>query len=83
MKLQRFLSILLCAVMLLSVAMTCTLPSFAEDSEPGYVTEGLVSHYKGEGNASDATVWKDSVGSNDLPINKNATNYFTEDGLVA
>ena len=83
MKLQRFLSILLCAVMLLSVAMTCTLPSFAEDSEPGYVTEGLVSHYKGVGNASDATVWKDSVGSNDLPINKNATNYFTEDGLVA
>ena len=83
MKLQRFLSVLLCAVVLISVAMTGTFSSFAEESELSYVTDGLVSHYKGEGNASDATVWKDSVGTNDLPINVNATNYFTEYGLAA
>lgn len=83
MKLQRFLSILLCLVMLLSVAWTGTLTSVAEETELSYVTDGLVSHYQGQGNSPDAAVWKDSVGTNDLPIKQNATNYFTEDGLAA
>ena len=84
MKTNRILSALLAALMLATTLLSCMVfPASAADEPPAIVTDGLVSYYKGVGNSADATVWEDSVGDNDLPITKNAKNYFSEEGLVA
>ena len=83
MKAKRFLSLLLSALLLTSTLLSCVLLPAAAEEPLAYVTDGLVSLYKGEGNSADATVWEDSVGDNDLPITKNDKNYFTESGLCA
>ena len=80
MKNKRFLSLLLAAVMLAATLLSGVVLPAAEETL-SIVTDGLVSYYKGEGNSADATVWKDSVGDNDLPITKNDKNYFTDEGL--
>lgn len=84
MKTKRFLSALLAALMLATTLLSGVILPAAEENAPAtYVTDGLVSLYKGEGNSPDATVWEDSVGDNDLPIAKDSKNYFTETGLAA
>ena len=89
MKTKRILSALLAALMLAATLLSgVILPAAeenaSEDATPAtYVTDGLVSLYKGEGNSPDAAVWEDSVGNNDLPITKNDKNYFTDTGLAA
>lgn len=84
MKTKRFLSALLAALMLAATLLSGVILPAAEETAPAtYVTDGLVSLYKGEGNSPDATVWEDSVGDNHLPIAKDDKNYFTETGLAA
>ncbi len=89
MKTKRFLSALLAALMLAATLLSGVILPAAEENAPEdatpatYVTDGLVSLYKGEGNSPDATVWEDSVGDNHLPIAKDDKNYFTESGLAA
>jgi len=84
MKTKRFLSALLAALMLATTLLSGVILPAAEETAPAtYVTDGLVSLYKGEGNSPDATVWEDSVGDNDLPIAKDDKNHFTETGLAA
>ncbi len=86
MKTKRVLSALLAVLMLATTLLSCIVTSAAEETDaekPTYVTDGLVSLYNGAGNSPDATVWEDSVGDNDLPINKNNKNYFTDAGLAA
>lgn len=84
MKTKRFLSALLAALMLAATLLSGVILPAAEENAPAtYVTDGLVSLYKGEGNSPDATVWEDSVGDNDLPIAKDDKNYFTDTGLAA
>ena len=84
MKTKRFLSALLAALMLATTLLSGVILPAAEENAPAtYVTDGLVSLYKGEGNSPDATVWEDSVGDNDLPIAKDSKNHFTETGLAA
>ena len=89
MKTKRILSALLAALMLAATLLSgVILPAAeenaSEDATPAtYVTDGLVSLYKGEGNSPDATVWEDSVGDNHLPIATDDKNYFTELGLAA
>ncbi len=80
MNTKRILSALLAAVMLVTTLLAGVIVPSA-DEKPAHVTDGLVSFYKGEGNSADATVWEDSVGDNDLPINKNDKNYLTDEGL--
>lgn len=84
MKTKRFLSVLLAALMLATTLLSgIILPVSAEETSPAtYVTDGLVSLYKGA-DTPDATVWEDSVGDNDLPITKNDKNYLAADGLHA
>ncbi len=82
MKKQRLLTILLSTILLVSAICSGGILAFAEEV-PDYVMDGLVSFYRGEGNAPDATVWEDSVGDNDLPITQNDNNYFTSQGLAA
>ena len=84
MKTKRFLSVLLAALMLATTLLSgIILPVSAEETAPAtYVTDGLVSLYKGA-DTPDATVWEDSVGDNDLPLTKNAKNYLAADGLHA
>ncbi len=48
-----------------------------------YVTDGLVSLYSGINTGADEAVWEDLIGDNDLPINVNDANYFTDAGLRA
>ena len=81
MKTKRILSALLAAVMLMTTLLAGVIVPTAAEEKPAIVTDGLVSYYKGEGNSADATVWKDSVGNNDLPITKDDKNYFTDEGL--
>ncbi len=89
MNTKRFLSALLAALMLAATLLSGVILPAAEENAPEdatpttYVTDGLVSLYKGEGNSPDATVWEDSVGDNDLPIAKDDKNYFTDTGLAA
>ena len=89
MNTKRFLSVLLAALMLAATLLSGVILPAAEENAPEdatpttYVTDGLVSLYKGEGNSPDATVWEDSVGDNHLPITKDDKNYFTETGLAA
>ena len=50
-----------------------------------YVQSGLVSMYSGEknnrtGHDTDATVWQDLIGSNNVTVVKDADNYFTAEG---
>ena len=73
MKTKRFLSVLLAALMLAPTLLSgIVLPVSAEETAPAtYVTDGLVSLYKGA-DTPDATGWEDSVGDNDLPLTKNA-----------
>ncbi|MBO5512757.1 MAG: hypothetical protein J6B24_13575 [Clostridia bacterium] len=86
---KRFLSALLAALMLAATLLSGVILPAAEENAPEdatpatYVTDGLVSLYKGEGNSPDATVWEDSVGDNHLPIAKDDKNYFTDTGLAA
>ena len=83
MKTKRFLSVLLAALMLATTLLSGVILPAAEETVPAtYVTDGLVSLYKGA-DTPDATVWEDSVGDNDLPITKNAKNYLAADGLHA
>ena len=82
MKINRFLSILLACILLATPILACIIPvSAASEEKATYVTDGLVSLYNGTGNSPDATVWKDAVGNNDLPITKDDKNYFTDEGL--
>ncbi len=97
MKSKRVLSLLLALLMTLSTLLSATviLPSAEEPTGNApaatahpYVKDGLVSLYSGTqngraGHNTDATVWEDLVGQNDLPINKNDKNYFTASGLAA
>ncbi len=46
-----------------------------------YVTDGLVSLYSGINTGADEAVWEDLVGDNDLPVNVNSKNGFTDAGL--
>ncbi len=83
MKTKRFLSVLLAALMLATTLLSGIILPAAEETAPAtYVTDGLVSLYKGA-DTPDATVWEDSVGDNDLPLTKNAKNYLAADGLHA
>ena len=84
MNTKRFLSVLLAALMLATTLLSgIILPVSAEETAPAtYVTDGLVSLYKGA-DTPDATVWEDSVGDNDLPLTKNDKNYLAADGLHA
>ncbi len=81
MNTKRIFSALLAAVMLVSTLLAGIILPAAEDT-PTYVTDGLVSLYKGA-DTPDATVWEDSVGDNDLPITKNDKNYLSAEGLHA
>ena len=84
MKTKRLLSALLAALMLAATLLSGVILPAAEENAPAtYVTDGLISLYKGEGNSPDATVWEDSVGDNDLPITKDDKNHFTDTGLAA
>ena len=86
MKTKRFLSLMLAAIMLAATLLSGVTMVAAEEEGiplPDHITDGLVSFYRGEGNDPEADVWVDSVGDNDLPITKNAKNYFSETGLVA
>ena len=83
MKTKRFLSVLLAALMLATTLLSGIILPAAEETAPAtYVTDGLVSLYKGA-DTPDATVWEDSVGDNDLTLTKNAKNYLAADGLHA
>lgn len=82
MKIKRFLSILLAALMLATTLLSCVILPVSAEETPTYVTDGLVSLYKGA-DTPDATVWEDSVGNNDLPLTKNSKNYLAADGLHA
>ena len=83
MKTKRFLSVLLAALMLATTLLSGVILPAAEETVPAtYVTDGLVSLYKGA-DTPDATVWEDSVGDNDLPLTKNDKNYLAADGLHA
>ena len=83
MKTKRFLSVLLAALMLATTLLSGVILPAAEETAPAtYVTDGLVSLYKGA-DTPDATVWEDSVGDNDLPLTKNDKNYLAADGLHA
>jgi hypothetical protein len=82
MKIKHFLSILLAALMLATTLLSCVILPVSAEETPTYVTDGLVSLYKGA-DTPDATVWEDSVGNNDLPLTKNSKNYLAADGLHA
>ena len=83
MNTKRFLSALLAALMLATTLLSGVILPAAEETAPAtYVTDGLVSLYKGA-DTPDATVWEDSVGDNDLPLTKNDKNYLAADGLHA
>ena len=83
MKIKHFMSILLAALMLATTLLSGVILPAAEETAPAtYVTDGLVSLYKGA-DTPDATVWEDSVGNNDLPLTKNSKNYLAADGLHA
>ena len=83
MRNRRPATLLLASLMLFGAFLSCAALPAAADDPVTYVTDGLVSLYKGDGNSPDATVWEDSVGDNDLPIAKDDKNYFTESGLAA
>lgn len=61
--------------------------SSASSAESGdYIRDGLFAWYNGEQNTREgqnlsSSVWQDLVGGYDLPITRNDTNYFTEEGL--
>ncbi len=57
--------------------------STPEASSHAYVSDGLVSLYDGADHGTSDTVWEDRVGDNDLTVNVNDKNFFTEDGLAA
>ncbi len=48
-----------------------------------YVSDGLVTLYSGYDTGNKASLWEDLVGDNDLTVNLNETNYFTDAGLRA
>lgn len=78
---KRTLSLLL---VLLMLAALCCVGVSAEPAHP-YVADGLVSLYSGtqnnrDGENTDATVWEDLVGTNDVTVGKTDTNYFTAEG---
>ena len=83
MKTNRILSALLATFVLATTLLAGIVSPAAEENDEklAYITDGLVSLYNGQGNSADATVWEDSVGDNNLPVNKNSKNYFTEEGL--
>ena len=62
-------------------------PATIEPEKHLYVADGLVALYDGSknnraGHDTAATVWEDLIGSNNVEITINDTNYFTEEGLV-
>lgn len=59
-----------------------------EPVEHDYVKDGLVAYYSGTqstraGHDTNSAVWEDLVGGYDMAITKNATNYFSDQGLRA
>ncbi len=88
MKMKHSMSLIL-AFSMIFASLTVLLPlslvsvGASDDSDHPYVSDGLVSLYNGTGHTADETVWEDAVGNNDLPINKNNKNFFTEYGLSA
>ncbi len=92
---KRTLSLVLALVMtvstLLSVAVITPFTAYAADAKAtshGYVSDGLVTLYSGTQNGRDghntsAKVWEDLVGSNDMTVNTDSKNYFTDAGLRA
>ncbi len=85
MKTKRILCLLVSLFLLLTVF--GILPIAGDtDAEENYIRDGLVSWFKGDENTrggqdTDSAVWEDLVSGNDLTIDKNACNYFTEEGL--
>ncbi len=87
MKLKRSLSLILTLCMILgSLASLSTLSILsvgATDPLPHpYVADGLVSLYDGANHGASDSVWEDTVGDNDLPVNVNDKNHFTDTGLA-
>ena len=65
-----------------------TEPEVIVPVEHDYVKDGLVAYYSGtqndrDGHNKDSAVWEDLISGHDMTINKNDTNYFTDDGLKA
>ncbi len=88
MKLKRILSLILTLCMIAgSLASLSVLSAFAEETPAApthpYVTEGLVSLYDGANHGTTDSVWEDAVGDNDLTVNVNEKNFFTDKGLSA
>ncbi len=92
MKIKRILSLALTVVMLAGslsgLSILSVMTAAAETNETDapshpYVSNGLVSLYDGANHGTSDTVWTDHISGNDLTINKNDKNYFTETGLAA
>ncbi len=90
MKIKRSLSLILTLCLILgslaSLASLTVLTATAEDASAvshGYVTDGLVSLYDGANHGATDSLWEDLVGENDLTVNVNDKNFFTESGLSA
>ncbi len=78
---KRFFSLILTIFMIVSAIPPVSLAAVA--AETTYITDGLVSRFDGamnteNGHNSNATVWEDLVGDNDITVAKNDTNYFTD-----
>ncbi len=85
MKIKRFMSLILTLCLILgSLVPLATLSVLASEPLPHpYVADGLVSLYDGSYHGATDTVWEDLVSENDLTINVNDKNFFTESGLSA
>ncbi len=86
MKKPRILCVILALFMTLTAISGPAILPLAAAEAVDYVRDGLVSWYKGDRNTPDghntsSSVWHDLVSGHDLPVNTNASNYFTEEGL--
>ena len=74
---------------LLTAFTTCSLFSFStfsEEETSDCVQDGLFAWYKGDRNTRDgqntgSNTWHDLIGGHDLPVNRDGSNYFTDEGF--
>ncbi|MCQ2430895.1 MAG: hypothetical protein MJ192_11265 [Clostridia bacterium] len=91
---KKYVSLLLCLLMVFSSVLTCVVPAAAEGEEdpaivpaPYGYAPGLVAWYHGTQNTrggedTSSAVWEDLISGYDLPVKTGSKVYFNEKGLV-
>lgn len=84
---SKIICVALAVVMSLPLSLMGVVPATAEENvQTTYVKDGLVAWYDGVNNTKDghddvSLVWEDLIGGHDLPVTKDANNYFNETGF--